>query len=132
LFQEQKDNPHDYRGAGHQSQAEANASTALRQVMGRAGQPLLGIVACCYTPALPLRYEEELNKTAGRFRPALRYTFYDWTRETPSSKRAITWCAILLLQGYAIYALRARSFIWPLVWPKGPVLYFLCGAALLL
>ena len=39
------------------------------------------------------------------------------------SKRLITWAAILI-QGYAIYALWARSFLWPLVWPKGPILYF--------
>jgi serine phosphatase RsbU (regulator of sigma subunit) len=70
------------------------------------------------------RISWKLDKNAGPFRRALRYAFYDWTREMPKAKRLITWAAILI-QGYAIYALWARSFIWPCIWPKGLLLYFL-------
>jgi hypothetical protein len=87
-------------------------------LIGKAGQALLGIVACCYTPFVPYRYKAKLGKTAGPFRRALRYAFYDWTREMPRSKRIIT-TGTILIQGYAVYALWARSFIWPLIWPKG-------------
>jgi hypothetical protein len=66
---------------------------------------------------MPFQYKGAVRS----FRRALRYAFYDWTREMPVSKRVITWAAILI-QGYAIYALWARSFIWPFVWPKGPIL----------
>lgn len=55
-------------------------------------------------------------------RRALRYAYYDWTREMPKSKRIVTWFGILI-QGYAIYAGMTRSLIWPLEWPKGALLY---------
>ena len=70
-----------------------------------------------------------LDKSAGPFRRALHYassawyyTFYDWTREMPRSKRLITWAGILM-QGYAIYSFWARSLVWPVMWPKGIALY---------
>jgi sigma-B regulation protein RsbU (phosphoserine phosphatase) len=63
-----------------------------------------------------------LDTSASPFRRALQYAFYDWTRELPRSKRLIIWVAILL-QGYAIYALLTRSLVWPVMWPKGILLY---------
>ncbi len=63
-----------------------------------------------------------VDKSAGRFRRGLRYAFYDWTHEMPPSKRFVAWAGILI-QGYAVYALWARSLVWPLIWPKGIVLY---------
>jgi len=63
-----------------------------------------------------------LDTSASPFRRALQYAFYDWTRELPRSKRLIIWVAILL-QGYAIYALWTRSLVWPVMWPKGILLY---------
>lgn len=51
------------------------------------------------------------------------YTFYDWTREMPPSKRFFTWVGILLM-GYAIYSGFVRSFIWPLKWPHNGLLLF--------
>ena len=70
----------------------------------------------------PRIQKQRLDPSAGPFRRALRYAFYDWTREMPKSKRLITWVGILL-QGYAIYALWSRSLIWPFIWPKGLLLY---------
>jgi serine phosphatase RsbU (regulator of sigma subunit) len=63
-----------------------------------------------------------LDRSAGPFRRALQYAFYDWTREMPRSKRLITWAGILL-QGYAVYALWSRSLVWPMIWPHGILLY---------
>jgi serine phosphatase RsbU (regulator of sigma subunit) len=63
-----------------------------------------------------------LDKSAGPFRRALQYAYYDWTREMPKSKRLITWVGYLM-QGYAVYALWMRSLVWPMVWPKGILLY---------
>ncbi len=40
----------------------------------------------------------------------------------PRSKRIITWAGILI-QGYAVYALWARSLVWPVMWPQGLLLY---------
>jgi len=40
----------------------------------------------------------------------------------PRSKRVITWVGYLM-QGYAFYALLARSLVWPLMWPAGFPLY---------
>src|SRR6202022_541572 len=54
---------------------------------------------------------------------AIQYAFYDFTREMPRTKRIITWVAILI-QGYAIYALAVRSFVWPLMWPS-PIYVFI-------
>jgi sigma-B regulation protein RsbU (phosphoserine phosphatase) len=77
-----------------------------------------------------------LDQSAGPFRRALRYAYYDWTREMPRSKRVITWAGILT-QGYAIYALWTRSLVWPVMWPKGAYLYgsiwllYLLGAGLM-
>src|SRR4249920_3113667 len=55
-------------------------------------------------------------------RLALQYAFYDWTREMPTWKRLTTWVG-MLMQGYAVYALWTRSLVWPLMWPRGLVLY---------
>jgi len=63
-----------------------------------------------------------LDKSAGPFRRTLEYAFYDWTREMSKSKRVIAWGGILM-QGYAFYALWTRSLVWPLMWPKGTLLY---------
>lgn len=64
----------------------------------------------------------KLDKSAGFFRRTLDYAFYDWTREMPKSRRVITWIG-LLIQGYALYAGITHSLVWPLIWPKGLVLY---------
>jgi hypothetical protein len=69
-----------------------------------------------------LRPPQELDKSAGAFRRALHYAFYDWTREMPKAKRFLAWTGILI-QGYAVYSLWTGSLIWPFVWPKGPLLY---------
>ena len=58
----------------------------------------------------------------------LQYAFYDFTREMPRTKRIITWAAILV-QGYAIYALVTRSFVWPIMWPS-PRYVFTVGIVL--
>ena len=58
----------------------------------------------------------------------LQYGFYDFTREMPRTKRILTWAAILV-QGYAIYALVTRSFVWPIMWP-GPRYVFAVGIVL--
>ena len=72
---------------------------------------------------MPFRLQwERPDKTPSSFR-ALRYAFYDWTREMPKSKRLVT-TAALLVQGYAIYSLWAHSLVWPLIWPKGLLFYF--------
>ena len=63
-----------------------------------------------------------LDSSAGPFHRALQYAYYDWTREMPKSKRVITWVGHLL-QGYAFYALWARSLVWPVMWPHGIALY---------
>ena len=72
---------------------------------------------------MPFRIQQlRLDKSAGPFRRALQYACYDWTREMPKSKRLVTWAGILM-QGYAIYALWSRSLVWPVMWPKGILLY---------
>jgi len=54
----------------------------------------------------------------------------------PTYKRLITWAGILV-QGYAFYALWARSLVWPAMWPEGPLLYvgvwllYILGAGLM-
>jgi sigma-B regulation protein RsbU (phosphoserine phosphatase) len=59
---------------------------------------------------------------ASQVQRALRFGFYDWTREMPIGKRVVAWSGILL-QGYAIYALVTRSLAWPVIWPSwGPLL----------
>jgi len=40
----------------------------------------------------------------------------------PRGKRFITWAGYLM-QGYAFYALLTRSLVWPVMWPKGMLLY---------
>ena len=54
----------------------------------------------------------------------LKFAFSDFTREMSRTKRIITWAAILV-QGYAIYALITRSFIWPIIWPRPRIVYIL-------
>jgi hypothetical protein len=55
-------------------------------------------------------------------RRAFDYAFYDWTREMSKTKRILTWIGILD-PGYAVYAVITHSLIWPLIWPKGIVIY---------
>lgn len=72
---------------------------------------------------MPYRIQQmELARSSDPFRRALRYAYYDWTREMPKSKRLITWAGHLM-QGYAFYALWTRSLVWPLMWPEGIPLY---------
>lgn len=73
----------------------------------------------------------KLDKSAGPFRRALQYAFYDWASEMPRSKRIITYVSFAL-QGYAFYFLLAWASILPkwlyayfLVLPRGPVSYVL-------
>lgn len=63
-----------------------------------------------------------LDKSAGPFRRALQYAYYDWTREMPRSRRVITWTGILM-QGWAIWSFISRSLVWPAIWPHGILLY---------
>ena len=75
----------------------------------------------CYTPAMPFRIEPvKLDKSAGPFRRALQYAFYDWTREMPRSRRIFAYVGIFL-QGYAIYS----ALMWAFMLPKWLYLYFL-------
>ena len=53
---------------------------------------------------------------------AIRFATYDWTREMSLSMRVITMIG-MGLQGYAIWAGLTRSLIWPIMWPKGLILY---------
>jgi len=69
--------------------------------------------------------------SAGPFRRALQYAFYDWTREMSKSNRLITWVG-LALQGYVIYVVLMWVLMVPnkllgymLVLPKGPPGYLL-------
>jgi len=71
---------------------------------------------------MPLRNQVRLDQSAAAFRRALHYAYYDWTREMPRGKRFITWAGYLM-QGYAFYALLTRSLVWPVMWPKGMLLY---------
>src|SRR5215469_18147966 len=48
-----------------------------------------------------------------------QYAFYDFTRAMPRTKRIVAWASILI-QGYAIYVLITRSFVWPIMWPSAP------------
>jgi len=73
----------------------------------------------------------KLDKSAGPFRRALQYAFYDWASEMPTSKRIITYVG-LALQGYAFYFMLVWASILPkwlyayfLVLPRGPVSYVL-------
>jgi hypothetical protein len=52
---------------------------------------------------MPFRMQQvRLDKSAGPFRRALQYAYYDWTREMPRSKRIITWAGILIQVCFAI------------------------------
>ena len=53
---------------------------------------------------------------------AIRYAFYDWTREMSTSLRAVTMVG-MGIQGYAIWAGVTRSLVWPIMWPTGWMLY---------
>lgn len=80
-------------------------------------------------PAVQFRWQGQLGESTGPLRRALEYAFYDWTREMPRSKRVVTMAGILI-QGYAVYALWTRSLIWPVIWPRGPLL-LLAAASLI-
>jgi hypothetical protein len=60
---------------------------------------------------MPSRCHIAPSKSASPLLRALQYAFYDWTREMPRSKRALTWAGILI-QGYAIYA---GLTLWPTI-----------------
>jgi phosphoserine phosphatase RsbU/P len=62
----------------------------------------------------------KLDKSVGPIRRALRYAFYDWTREMTTSRRIITYAGIFL-QGYVFYVL----LMWAFMLPKPLSLYFL-------
>lgn len=65
---------------------------------------------------MPFRIEPvKLDKSAGLFRRALQYAFYDWTREMPTSRRVITYVGIVL-QGYAVYSMLMWAFMLPKWW----------------
>ncbi len=66
--------------------------------------------------------QKRLDQSATGVRRVLQYAFYDWTREMPRSKR-VTAMTGILIQGFAIYAGVSRSLIWPVIWPKGVVLF---------
>lgn len=73
----------------------------------------------------------KLDKSAGPLRRLLKYTFHDWTREMPRSKRIITYVGILL-QGYAFYFMLMWAFMLPkwlsanlLLLPRRPASYML-------
>lgn len=55
-------------------------------------------------------------------RRAVRFATYDWTREMPRSLRVITVIG-MGIQGYAIWAALTGSLVWPVMWPRGLVLY---------
>jgi hypothetical protein len=79
---------------------------------------------------MPFRIEPvKLDKSAGLFRRALQYAFYDWTREMPRSRRVVTYVGVVL-QAYAVYSMLMWAFTLPkwldfylLALPKGPVGY---------
>jgi len=68
-----------------------------------------------------------LDNSAGPFRRALQFAFYDWAREMPRSKRILMYVAIVL-QGYPFYfalmwALKLPTWLSPyfLILPRRPV-----------
>ena len=66
------------------------------------------------------RWPVKLDQSAGPFRRALQYAFYDWAREMPTSKRILTYFGIAL-QGYAFYF----TLMWVFSLPKWLYEYFL-------
>jgi serine phosphatase RsbU (regulator of sigma subunit) len=71
---------------------------------------------------MPSRVQQtRLDDRRAGLRYALRYAFYDWTREMPRSKRVLAMAGILI-QGFAIWAGFSRSLIWPVIWPRSVVL----------
>lgn len=79
--------------------------------------------------ALPFPKTAKIDKSAGAFRRALQYGFYDWTREMLRSKRIITYVGIIL-QGYAFYFAIMWAFALPSWWysyfvvlPRRPLSY---------
>ena len=71
----------------------------------------------------------KLDISAGPFRRALRYAFYDWARQMPRSKRILMYVAIVL-QGYPFFfALSAWLPAWLspyfLILPRRPVTFVL-------
>jgi serine phosphatase RsbU (regulator of sigma subunit) len=73
----------------------------------------------------------KLDKTAGPIRRALRYAFYDWSREMPAYKQVIMYVSFAL-QGYAFYFALMWAATLPkwlhtylLVLPRRPISYVL-------
>jgi serine phosphatase RsbU (regulator of sigma subunit) len=58
------------------------------------------------------------TKSAGPIGRAIRYAFYDWTREMSTAKRIATWSG-LFLQGWAIWAAAVYAVPWDYMWPAG-------------
>src|SRR3954465_4262595 len=71
---------------------------------------------------MPFWRKERLGQLVSSVYCTLKYAFHDWTREMPRSKRFIAFAAVSF-QGYALYALWARSLVWPWIWPREQVLY---------
>lgn len=70
---------------------------------------------------MPFRFSAvKLDKSAGPFRRALQYAFYDWASEMPRSKRILTYIG-MGLQGYAFYF----TMMWVLILPKWMYPYLL-------
>jgi len=78
-------------------------------------------------PAMPVRSKMKLDNSAGQFRRALQYSFYDWAREMPRPKRILMYVAFVL-QGYPFYFALMWAFKLPtwvssyfLILPRRPV-----------
>ncbi len=71
---------------------------------------------------MPSRLPAKLRILARGTGRTLRYAFHDWTREISKPKRFLAFAAVSC-QGYALFALWARSLIWPWNWPSEQVLY---------
>ena len=81
---------------------------------------------------MPFRFgSRKLDNSAGLLRRALHYAFYDWASEMPTSKRILTYIAIVL-QGYVFYFALMWLFRLPdwlslnfLVLPRRPASFVL-------
>lgn len=65
-----------------------------------------------------------IDQSTNPVRRWLQYVFYDWTREMPKPKRFITWVGILM-QGYAVWASFSHSLIWPIIWPRNGLFFYI-------
>jgi serine phosphatase RsbU (regulator of sigma subunit) len=67
-------------------------------------------------PARPSH--ESLTKDPNPIRRAIKYAFYDWTREMSTVKRIAAWSG-LFLQGWAVWAASVHAASWDYMWPIG-------------